>query len=430
MPNEREWASAFWLAAILVFVMWRTDTRTSALGVVRLALKPPILDAVLIFLAYVGTLVAFGWLTGWWTSDLWTDTVVWIGGPGVGLLFGISIALTKPGFFASAAKKVLRWTLAVEFFLRFAIFSFWIELIAQPVIALLVVLSITAGQKPEYAQLKRILDFGVALVGLGLLVYGIGQVVGDWEAATDTENLRAVALPLWLVIGTLPVIYLLSLWIAYAESFQRIDQTDASGRNKWRAKFALLSMGILHPERVAAIRPYWLSELTTATSFSSARAVLVQHEDQKERRRREEAEAAERLVKFADVDGQDEGGLRLDQREFDETRKALQWLATAQSGWHQNRGERYRPELLEVLQSQFESYGLPRDHGIALHVSPDGQAWWAWRRTITGWCFAIGVVGPPPTTQWLFDGPEPPTGLPGDDEVWGAPWGIDAKNWL
>jgi len=134
------------------------------------------------------------------------------------------------------------------------------------------------------------------------------------------------------------------------------------------------------------------------------------------------------MEQYAGVDGVDEEGRRLDRREFEATTRALQILASAQMGWYQNRGGRYRPELLEVLAPQFEWARLPEDHGIEHHVSDDGQSWWAWRRTVTGWCFAIGAAGPPPD-QWLFDGPQPPQGFPGQDEAWGSRWGTDAKNW-
>ncbi len=42
-----------------------------------------------------------------------------------------------------------------------------------------------------------------------------------------------------------------------------------------------------------------------------------------------------------------------------------------------------------------------------------------WRRTVGGWVFAIGAGGPPPD-QWEYDGPEPPTGFPGEDPGWGT----------
>jgi hypothetical protein len=79
---------------------------------------------------------------------------------------------------------------------------------------------------------------------------------------------------------------------------------------------------------------------------------------------------------------------------------------------------------LEV--SQFEQHGrynadlsvgilvaerLPPEHGIVVEVKKKGRAWFAWRRTVTGWCLGIGAGGAPPD-QWTYQGPEPPGRFP------------------
>ena len=86
-------------------------------------------------------------------------------------------------------------------------------------------------------------------------------------------------------------------------------------------------------------------------------------------------------------------------------------------GWYR-RDDRYRNDMLKILGDKFIRQGLPQESGITLHVAKNGQSWYAWRRTVTGWCFAIGAAGPPPD-EWKYDGPEPPQGFPGKDSVWG-----------
>jgi hypothetical protein len=70
-------------------------------------------------------------------------------------------------------------------------------------------------------------------------------------------------------------------------------------------------------------------------------------------------------------------------------------------------GNKYRPDILTVV-SDFELQGLTGKHGIELHTRRDGKAWYGWRETATGWVFAIGGVGPPPS-EWYYDGPTRPT---------------------
>lgn len=128
---------------------------------------------------------------------------------------------------------------------------------------------------------------------------------------------------------------------------------------------------------------------------------------------RAEAEAQERLIRFAGVDGADENGRRLDRRKFVETVSALRWLSTCMMGWYRQ-GNQYRADLLDRLGDDVTGHGLGQPSGITMQVAKDGQSWHAWRRTVTDWCFAIGAAGPPPD-QWGYDGPQPPSDFPGRD---------------
>lgn len=63
-----------------------------------------------------------------------------------------------------------------------------------------------------------------------------------------------------------------------------------------------------------------------------------------------------------------------------------------------------------------------------MHVSPDGQRWYAERQTITGHWFAIGAAGPSPD-EWLYDSPTKPTGYPPGPEWDQLMGGKHSVNW-
>jgi hypothetical protein len=138
------------------------------------------------------------------------------------------------------------------------------------------------------------------------------------------------------------------------------------------------------------------------------------------RRRREREEL------YAGSSEVDENGRRLDDREFGETKRALQWIYTCQVGWYRNDG-RYRKDLLQMLRD-LTSHGLPLNHGISMHVSPEGESWWAWRRTPSGQVLGIGANSPP-LTQWLYDATEPPQGGPAPGSGWGDEPFDTPPNW-
>lgn len=161
-------------------------------------------------------------------------------------------------------------------------------------------------------------------------------------------------------------------------------------------------------------------ELGYATRINSIKAfVLLQAlVEWAQPRVRAEAERreAEREAAWAGSDEVDERGRRRDRREFDATQTALRYLHTCHMGWYR-RLDHYRHDLLPVVEDHFERDGLPADHGVVMQVSDDGQCWWAWRQTITGWCLGIAATGS--HSEWCYDAATPPPSGPAQEpQAW------------
>jgi hypothetical protein len=294
----------------------------------------------------------------------------------------------------------------------------------QPFLAILAMLAVVAERKEATRSVKKLADGLGALIGLASAAFVSQQLYANWGHINTRTALLQLLLPIWLTIGLLPFIYLLSLYANYDSAFRRINFFAPDDRTaRRRAKLALVTQLHFRSRDSHDFAGLWFKRIASAPNLGAARQVVA--EFQQSRRDAEHAviEEQERLRRYAGSDETDAEGRRLDRREFKETMKALHWLATCQMGWYRNEdhgGQRYRADLLKALGNDFfKSYGLPpEDPGVTMTVSKDGQSWYAWRRTVTGWCFAIGAAGPPPD-QWEYDGPEPLHGFPGKYRSWG-----------
>lgn len=130
--------------------------------------------------------------------------------------------------------------------------------------------------------------------------------------------------------------------------------------------------------------------------------------------RNAEKQRQRRLRELANVDGVDENGLRLDRREFKETKDVLNTLYFNQMGWHRNRLSRYQPDPNRVIPSVARR-GLPEDRGIQMRVRDDGQAWFGWRRTPGGYYFAVGGTEKL-DAKWQYDAETRPGGYPSESD--------------
>lgn len=427
MPNNRQWAFLFWLLVVVLVVVRNRESRGSFGGAMRLLISPKFLVPIVLFIGLVAGMVVGARRVGLWDGDLTADTAMWVVTAGAVLFGSFSEASEEPHFVRRRALETFRVTALIEVLSEVFVLSLAAELTLQPLLALLAGVSVVAEQKKEHRPVKRVVDFVLAAGGWAMLLYVGASLINNWEALDKHHLVRQFALPIWLTIGALPYIYFLGLWAAYENAFIRI--TWRSGAGWWgrtRAKLVLVRSFGLSAHAVGSFAGPWQSQLADTGSFRAGREVI---REAKAQAAHEARDAVERLVRLAGVDGVDDDGRRLDRREFEETTGALLWLATCHMGWH-NRRRRYKSDLFALLEPDFAQRKLLEEHGIQQRISKDGKKWYAWRRTVTGWVFAIGASGAPPN-QWQYDGPEAPTGFPSEDLIWGShPFELDrCRNW-
>ena len=435
MLNNRELAILVWLGLFFAWAFSKRDVRSSFGGLLRTASSPTILMPFGAMLGYVALEVWLGSKASLWRADLTKDTVSWFIVSGTVLFFKFDQA-SKPHFFRRRIVAVLGITAFLGFFANFFVLSLVAELFLQPFVVILAMLAVIAERQEATRSVKKLADGVLVLIGLALLAFVSQQLYANWGNINTHTALLQLLLPIWLTIGLLPFIYLLSLYANYDSAFRRINFFVPDDRKaRRRAKLALVTHIHFRSRDSHDFAGRWFQQLASAPNLGAARQVVTEFQQSRRGAERAAREEQERLRRYAGSDATDAEGRRLDRREFKETTKALRWLATCMEGWYHNEdhgGQRYRADLLTALGNDFfKSYGLPpEDPGVTMEVSKDGQSFYAWRRTVTGWCFAIGAAGPPPD-QWEHDGPELPHGFPGKDRRWGKrPFSDEVnRNW-
>lgn len=431
MPNNRQWAFIFWIVVLLVLAFSLRDTRSVISDVLKAAASPKLLFPIVVLVGWVAVLAYLGAQVGLWDSDRVTDTVMWFITVGLVLFGNSGHASSERHFFRRKAFAALEFSAFLEVLSEVFVLNVFAECALQFVLALLGGMSVVASRQREHRQVKKLVELTLASVSVGLLLYVVISLVDNWGAIDKGDLSREFALPVWLTAGTLPYIYVVGLWAAYEAVFFRIGwKSEAGWLERTRSKLVLLSSFHVKARDVGAFCDPWQSKLASAASLRDGKRVVGDFRRAQRDAVREATEAQERLVLYAGVDGVDDAGRRLDRREFEATIDTLRLLAECQEGWYNNEGTRYRLEFLDIFVAAFAAERLPDPPGIEMRVSKSGQKWYAWRRTVSGWVFAIGAAGPPPDL-WEYDGADPPSGFPGDDAAWGLRpmGGVANRNW-
>lgn len=405
-------ALLFWSAAV-VMSSRRPGSGGGLAGSVRGLLSATLNKAILVpavaYLCWITTALAAADAVGLWDARLAKAAVLWLLFSGLGL-FGAGLeAAKREGAITGAFKRLLGAAVIFEFVANTASFSLIIEIPAQIVAVPCGVAAALGTVRHEHRRAGKLASGYLAILGLAALGWGVTRLVEDWKA-TDKDLLWCeLVMPLWLAPAALAFMALFALYLVYDTIFSEMDSDSAAGLS-WRHRFAVLARCGPRLRAIRSVRPA-ASWLANDPGFRSTWRYTGRVLRDDRNRRADEAAKAQRLADNAGTVGTNCFGRQLDQREHAETMEALQWLYTCQLGHYPKNGSRYSASLETIIDGLSEQYDLPHPNNIKMHISDDGQSWYASRQTITGHWFAIGPARLP-TDQWFYDGPTAPASYP------------------
>ncbi|WAJ35071.1 hypothetical protein OUO20_09690 [Arthrobacter sp. FX8] len=354
---------------------------------------------------------------GVWDAKLITPTIVWFITVALVSLFRLRRAQTQPHFFRNLALGAIAAPVAVQFVLDMYPFELSTELVLQAGFVVLGILSGFSAGNPEYHRAHQVFNAMIVFLALVVALHSAFEIAAQWSRIDFLMEARKFALPIGMTAAFLPFMYAFALYATYETAAFRMRATVPVGTSVWKPALALALRTGLSLPKLNGVTPRTRFDMARATTVAGALKAFDEGQAAEAAILQEEAVKKQRLVDNAGLQGRDDAGKQLDQREFAETRNALSYLHLCHAGHYRQRG-RYRDDMLDLLGADtFAKKGLPEGAVITMHVADDGQQWWAWRRTVTGWVFAIGA-SEAPSDRWEYDGPSVPSGGPGIDPNW------------
>ena len=274
--NNREIAIALLIGALVVFVLARDDTRGPAIRVTRALAQRLILLSLAGLLTWVVLVTLIGSRLSLWTPDLIKDTAIWVVTIAVVRLFRMASVGKGRHPFREVILDPLTATALVEFITNVYVFPLLFEILLVPFVTLLGLLAVVAGyQKTPYV--KSIANGTLGIIGIGILGFSAFELIRNWSTLDLPHQIRLLALPIWLTIGTVPYLYLMSLLAGYEAAFLRIRFASPNRRITWRSRLAMLTVLNVRTRAVANFRAPWIGRLAEAGTFAHARMVLVDY---------------------------------------------------------------------------------------------------------------------------------------------------------
>lgn len=220
--SNREISILIW--SVLIFTLLIVSSKGSfgkLLGVIKALFSKKFIPFYATFLIYFFIIIYLFNKFSIWEFSLYKDFVYWFLTTGIVLFFNAN-NLTTYKDFTKVILTATSLTIILEFIVGIYNFSIVWELILIPIVTFISLLSLFAEMKKDYPNTKIVANFlksVLAIIGFGILIYGIYELIINYADFFTLSNLKSFLLPPIFTIIFLPLIYFIVFYIKYERVF-------------------------------------------------------------------------------------------------------------------------------------------------------------------------------------------------------------------
>jgi len=194
------------------------DVRKSMLSVLECLIQKTILKVLFAFLFYLGIMLFC--LNGLylWDASQAKNALIWTLVIGLVSIFK-AINVNKSSFFKGWLLDNFKITVLIGFFVSFYTFSIITEIIFQPFIALIVMMSAFSKTKKEHQSINKLCNWILSIVGILMVIWTTQQFVNDPRFFLKLQTFKDFYTPILLSIFLTPFLYGLYIYAVYERVF-------------------------------------------------------------------------------------------------------------------------------------------------------------------------------------------------------------------
>lgn len=272
--SSRDIASLLILACLVGVVLTSRAGRDATVMLWR-ALFGRLLAILLLYYAYLVSVVAISSQLGAWTPEVLKDTIVWFAIAGITFFAKFSEVGRYPRVLRRRLLEFWGIGTIVEFVFNLVTFPLAVEIVMAVVLTLLYLTLAVASAKAETRSAAHIIQTFLGLVVLVLAASTLAMIYRSRGELELEQLVMSLALMYWLPLAAMPAIYALGLYSSYERVSSSLRALAPVQRRMLITAVVLILRGRVR--LVHALGGGWLIELADCDSWDAARRSLLKY---------------------------------------------------------------------------------------------------------------------------------------------------------
>lgn len=217
--STREWATIIWLFIFLIYILKNKKIKEQFLNVINILFGKVLIKIWIATFIYVFFITFLFSKTLIWNNFYIKDIIIWFITSGI--IFSLNAASKEADeqYIWTVLKDNLKLTIFLEFFLNTFTFSFWIELLLIPIIALLTIIDEYTAIKEEYKIIHKFMQIVIAFIIIWIFYETFKIGLREYKELNILNTFVSFFIPIVYLLLILPLEYLIEVYSKYDTLF-------------------------------------------------------------------------------------------------------------------------------------------------------------------------------------------------------------------
>ena len=225
--TNRELAIATWLILFIILIsilsIHNKDLRKSIFDVFKTLLSKPLRILIITLVIYFLVVTYLFSILSFWKITYLKDIVLWF------ILSGIyfvmkSVDSDNNGYYIrNYIKQNIQFSIFINFIVSYFTFSYFVELLLQLFLCLLIIFNVFTKKKIEYKIVYDLSNILLVILGLYFYAQAFGSILIQYDELLNFDTFISFLIPFIYMIVFIPLVFFFEIYAIYETLFLRLS---------------------------------------------------------------------------------------------------------------------------------------------------------------------------------------------------------------
>ena len=250
--TNRELAIATWLILFIILIsilsIHNKDLRKSIFNVFKTLLSKPLRILIITLVIYFFVVTYLLSILSFWKNAYLKDIVLWFTLSGIYFAMKSVDSDNSGHYIRNYIKQNIQFSIFINFIVSYFTFSYFVELLLQLFLCLLIIFNVFTKEKIEYKIVYDLSNILLVILGLYFYAKAFGSILTQYDELLNLDTFISFLIPFIYMIVCIPLVFFFEVYAMYETlflrlSFKTIKDKKLLNHRKWEI-FKLCKLSI------------------------------------------------------------------------------------------------------------------------------------------------------------------------------------------